>query len=32
VEEVSMIPEEGMVYLKVDKTLYQADAMAGLLK
>jgi len=32
VEEVSMAAEEGMVYLKVDKTRYQADALTGLLK
>jgi MFS family permease len=32
VEEVSMIAEESMIYMKVDKTRYQPDAMAGLLK
>jgi len=32
VEEVSMITEESMIYMKVDKTRYQPDAMAGLLK
>jgi len=32
VEEVTMVPEEGEVYLKVDKTRYQPDAMADLLK
>jgi len=32
VEEVTMVPEEGEVYLKVDKNLYQPDAMAELLK
>ncbi len=32
VEEVSMIPEEGVIYMKVDKTRYQPDAMAGLFK
>ncbi len=32
VEEVSMVLEEGMIYMKVNKSRYQADAMAELLK
>jgi len=32
VEEVTMVPEEGEVYLKVDKNRYQPDAIADLLK
>jgi len=32
VAEASMIAEEGVIYLKVDKTRYQPDALADLLK
>ncbi len=32
VEEVTVVPEEGEIYLKVDKSRYQPDAIADLLK